>query len=367
MIFVIKKKKLFIIIITIILILLGVILFSYFPLVSTIFVNEELSLVVEESFAKRNKAILNQDNKSLSSLYNKRAKYGLWAYEHEIKKMKYLHMWSQKQGIKFIDIKSTPVIRWVKDRNKSFTINLIASTEYRYIYLDDPDKINLFRIGTYHSLDMEEINENWVITREWYTDPFADSLNLNNIKSESIKKYITNQEKRDFQTLSKRRKKALEYADKYVGAADNGENDYKYNKKYRDYNALGGDCANFASQILFEGGNFRKNGTWNYKKSGSRAWVNAQGFKSYMIYSGRASVIAYGDYEKVFKHSYKLLPGDFIAYEKKGKVKHISTVTGADSKGYALVNCHNTDRYRVPWDLGWSNKNIKFWLVRVHY
>ncbi len=36
-----------------------------------------------------------------------------------------------------------------------------------------------------------------------------------------------------------------------------------------------------------------------------------------MIYSGRASVIAHGDYEKVYKASYKLLPGDFVAYEKK--------------------------------------------------
>ncbi len=36
-----------------------------------------------------------------------------------------------------------------------------------------------------------------------------------------------------------------------------------------------------------------------------------------MIYSGRAAVIAHGDYEKVYQASYKLLPGDFVAYEKK--------------------------------------------------
>ncbi|MBM7558094.1 hypothetical protein JOC47_002964 [Halanaerobacter jeridensis] len=38
-----------------------------------------------------------------------------------------------------------------------------------------------------------------------------------------------------------------------------------------------------------------------------------------------------------------------------------------DSKGYILVNSHNSDRHRVPWDLGWSNNEIKFCLVRVHY
>lgn len=154
----------------------------------------------------------------------------------------------------------------------------------------------------------------------------------------------------------------------FCGAATEEKYGFKYNKKYRDYNSQGGDCANFASQILFEGGKFRKNSIWNYDGGGaSAAWVNADRFKEYMLNSGRASVIAYGGYEKVYKASYKLLPGDFVAYEKKGDITHISVVTGADSRGYSLVTCHNTDRNKVPWDLGWSNKNIKFWLIRVHY
>ena len=52
--------------------------------------------------------------------------------------------------------------------------------------------------------------------------------------------------------LDNRRIKAIEYADEYCGAASIAEYEYKYNKKYRDYNPQGGDCANFASQILFE-------------------------------------------------------------------------------------------------------------------
>ncbi|NLV63999.1 MAG: amidase domain-containing protein, partial [Clostridiaceae bacterium] len=79
------------------------------------------------------------------------------------------------------------------------------------------------------------------------------------------------------------------------------------------------------------------------------------------------SLIVHGTYDKVLKLSYKLLPGDIVGYEKKGKVVHISVVTGADSRGYSLVNCHNTDRFKVPWDLGWSDKGIKFWLIRVNY
>ena len=54
----------------------------------------------------------------------------------------------------------------------------------------------------------------------------------------------------------------------------------------------GGDCANFASQILHEGAGFKKNSVWNYAgKDGTKAWLNAQGFKNYLISSGRASYI----------------------------------------------------------------------------
>ena len=63
----------------------------------------------------------------------------------------------------------------------------------------------------------------------------------------------------------------------------------------------------------------------------------------------------------------KLRPGDFVGYEKGGRITHVSTVTGQDSKGYPLVTCHNTDRLLVPWDLGWSDKKMKFWLIRVHF
>lgn len=331
------------------------------------FNNEEMLEKIEEICERRNTALLEQDLKTVEPLYDKNTRNSVWAYEHEEKKMKYLHNWADKQGIRFTDIKSKIKINYIKPKGSGFLINFINSTEYKYMYTDDAYSTNLLRIGTYHSLDLVKKDDAWVITREWYTDPFADSLNLDNLKVDEFKKHILSQVPRDFSNLNARRVGAVEYADLYCGAAADDETGFKYNKKYKDYNPLGGDCANFASQILHEGGKFKKTPVWNYDKGGGQAWLNAQAFKNYMLNSGRASTIAYGTYNKVFKASYKLLPGDFIAYEKKGKVTHISVVTGADSKGYSVVNCHNTDRYRVPWDLGWSDKGIKFWLVRVHY
>ncbi|HWQ29535.1 MAG TPA: amidase domain-containing protein [Negativicutes bacterium] len=329
---------------------------------------EDLTESLEQIFNNRNNAIISGDVKLIESLYDTSTRYGIWAKQHELTKMKYIENWEQKQGVKFIEIVPTIRVRSIKPKGDRFSVNLMCSTEYKYVYENDPETVNSSRIGTYHILDLKYKDEAWVITREWYKDPFEDSLNLERINADSISEYISTHEARDLSTIIDRRKKAVEYADRYTGAAGTEEYDFKYNKKYRNYNSQGGDCANFASQILFEGGKFRKNHMWNYNDRGaSRAWLNADGFKSYMLHSGRASLIAYGSYEKVYKASYKLLPGDFIAYEKNGDITHISVVTGADSRGYTLVSCHNTDRSRVPWDLGWSSSKIRFWLVRVHY
>ncbi|AKL94275.1 hypothetical protein CACET_c07650 [Clostridium aceticum] len=331
-------------------------------------VNEALTIEVQQIFKLRNKALLEKDTDMLADLYDTEVRNGLWAYEHELKKMNYLHNWSEKQSIEFKSIDSQVVIRGTRSKQEGFLLSLLVSTEYQYVYEDTVKTYNSFRIGTYHTLDLMPNEEGWRITREWYTDPFADSLDLDEIKSQEIKQEILSGESKDLSDLNERRINAVAYADEYCGAASLPEHGFQYNPKYRNYNPQGGDCANFASQMLHEGGNFRKNSTWNYERgAGSKAWVNANAFNNYMLHSKRASLISRGTYDEVLASSYKLLPGDYISYEKKGKVTHISVVTGIDSKGYVLVNSHNSDRYRVPWDLGWSNKGIKFWLVRVHY
>lgn len=322
---------------------------------------------IYEIFMERNSAILDGNKAILMSFYDTDTKLGLWAYQHQYKKMMYLHQWADKQGIEFTKINSTIKMKQTKQHGESTNAIFNAFTQYYYEYIDEIGKENSFSIGTYHSITITEFEYGYKIAKEWYTDPFADSLHLDNIKSEDNKSYILSQGLRDFSDLHEGRKNALEYSDIYCGALPNLNNEFDYNKKYKNYNSLGGDCANFASQVLFEGGKFKKNSTWNYDTDGSRSWVNANALKDYLIYSGRGSLIVTGDYNKVLNLSYKLLPGDIIGYEKKGKVVHVSVIAGADSKGYTLVNCHNTDRYRVPWDLGWSNKSIKFWLIHVNY
>lgn len=329
---------------------------------------EQFVPVLEELFKNRNACILCSDTEGLKSHYNLNIKVSLWAYESEAQKIKYFENWGEKQGIKFDKIESQIKLRKVKEKEPGlYGILCFNATEFTYSYLDQPDVPNTFRLGTSHYINLKEDGDHYIITKEWYTDPFADSLNLENIKSDQIRNYIMTQKAPDYK-LDERTQCAVDYAHKYCGVSTDNEFLFKYNKAYKNFNPDGGDCANFASQILYEGGKFRKNGTWNYcDRNGTKAWVNAQAFKNYMVGSGRAGYIAKGTYQEIYKEAYNLRPGDFVAYEKKGKIVHISTVTGLDSKGYPLVTCHNTDRLLVPYDLGWSNKNIRFHLINVYY
>ena len=331
-------------------------------------IKQQYQLLLQNLFDYRNKAILEQNEEILKELYDTDKKTGLWAYEHEVEKMKYLKNWSSKQGVTFNDIKTKVKIRKVKEKETDlYGIICNVATDYNYSYENEKDVKNIFRIGTEHYLTVKIKDNQYIITKEWYTDPFADSLNLENIKSDDIRSYILAQQKPDIQ-LTQEQQKAIDYAHRYCGVSTEEEYEFKFNREYKNFNPDGGDCANFASQIMYESGRFKKNSIWNYNnRDGTKAWVNAQGFKNYILNSGRGSLICKGSYEETYKESYNLRPGDFVAYEKGGRITHVSTVTGMDSKGYPLVTCHNTDRLLVPWDLGWSNKTIRFHLIRVHY
>jgi SHS2 domain-containing protein len=329
--------------------------------------NQEMEEAIQQIFDKRNQAIMDEDKDYLMKLYDRKVKAGLYSYEHEVRKMEYLHQWEYKQGVQFNSIDSKIFLRKLNKKGEGYFVTMAVTTEYTYQY-EGGSRTNSFRLGTYHSLDLLPHEEGWMISKEWYLDPFADSLNLDEGKIEKIKEIIASHDERELPEFNERRLGALEYMDQHCGVARPPDYSFRYNSEYRNYNSLGGDCTNFASQILFEGGGFRKNSTWNYNRGGgTKAWLNAHGFNQYMLYSGRGSLIQRGTYEQVLRNSYNLLPSDYIAYEKKGEVAHISFVSALDTKGYALVNSHNSDRFRVPWEVGWSDAGITFWLVRVNY
>ncbi|CAG8496847.1 4485_t:CDS:2 [Dentiscutata heterogama] len=87
------------------------------------------------------------------------------------------------------------------------------------------------------------------------------------------------------------RQKAVNYAGQYC---------LHPNSNYENYDKKGGDCTNFASQVLHAGGI----PTDNIWKPGSTAWVNVQAFYNYLISHNLAKECQLTE----------LKPGDFIQY-----------------------------------------------------
>ncbi|MBQ3421002.1 MAG: amidase domain-containing protein, partial [Romboutsia sp.] len=203
-------------------------------------IKEQYQLLLKNLFDYRNKAILEQNEEIIKELYDTNKKTGLWAYEHEVEKMKYLKNWSSKQGVVFNNIKTNVQIRKVKEKEDDlYGIICNVATDYNYSYENEKDKQNIFRIGTEHYLNVKIKDNQYIITKEWYTDPFADSLNLENIKSEDIRNYILQQEKPEIQ-LTLEQEKAIAYAHKYCGVSIEDEYEFKYNKHYKNFNPDGG-------------------------------------------------------------------------------------------------------------------------------
>lgn len=354
--------------------------------------SDDVKKQIDTIYSKRCKAFITKDITPIKKYYDTSKKLSKWSLEHEIKRIKYLNAWADARGIQFKKVTSFVRIKKLstyKELTKAF---LEETYKFDYCYKCDPNKINSFGIGIRHVVKLMKTSKSNIIYNDWYTDCFEDSLEGITASVSTSPYYEHSNAKHDiivYKNLKKtlfgpyKRVQAVTYADKYCGAAWGSKNNFKYNPKYRDFNFGGGDCTNFASQVLGdkEGGCMSFDGAWfcqypKYRKaSGTHAWVNADGLKGYLIYSGKGSTVIGGNFETIFNFfknnkaslSQKIQLGDLVCYEKKGNVDHFAIITAFDSQGYPLVNSHTTDRYHVPWDLGWSNKSIKFNFIHINY
>jgi len=357
----------------------------------------ELKTEVENMYNKRSSAFITGDLVSLKDLFDTSQKYGQWALEHEVKRIKYLQDWSKQRGMKFTNVESTVRVKKIYPGGKVIKIALEESYKFDYIYPQDATPAtNSFGVGIRHTLSLIKKNDKWAVYNDWYTDCFEDALQAysgeiqNNLTPNSQNTYnlyskhipITIANSQNYKRFYYNREKAAAYADKFCGAAWGSGNNFKYNKKYKDFNGIGGDCTNFASQVLGdkEAGDLPVDYTWRCEYSpygnsqGTTAWVNADGLKNYLTYSGRGTVIKRGTFKDLTTPEpdypggivQKLQLADLVCYEKKGNIDHFSIITGQDSHGYPLVNSHTTDRYHVPLDLGWGDNKIRFFLIHIN-
>ncbi|RXM73794.1 amidase domain-containing protein [Clostridium tetani] len=353
---------------------------------------EELKEVIETIYNERCKVFINGDLESLTKFYDTSKNHGKWSLDQEVRRVKYLKTWACQRDIEFTNINSKVILKRASSNKSNIRLGLKEIYTFEYIYKNEenPTK-NKFGIGVDHTVSLINQNNEWIISNDWYTDCFHDALKA--YSGEMRKIDLSKVEKLEIPKIEKdmnfnyngkyNRIKAIEYANKYSGAfIDDDNTDYKYNKKYKNYAGLGGDCTNYASQVLGDkdAGGIPADYTWfshSSKKEGvfvgSKAWVNADAFKNYILYSGKGQLIKKGTFKELSsstdKHPNgafeKLELGDLICYVKGGKTDHFAVVTGWDSRGYPLINSHTTDRYNVPWDLGWGDKDISFYFIHI--
>ena len=131
------------------------------------------------------------------------------------------------------------------------------------------------------------------------------------------------------------RKNAIEYAKQWAESR---------NSVYMNFDGMGGDCTNFASQCLFAGVNvmnYQKDVGWYYISPNDRAaaWSGAEYFARFMLNNKAEGPFA------VAMSINNLEAGDFISLNNGTEYYHTLIVTGLSADGTLLVSAHTDDAY----------------------
>lgn len=273
-----------------------------------------------------------------------------WALDHEKGKFRYMKQWAENRSVKFIEAKPTIKVQYLKGTADRVRFYVAQSLQLGYVYPGE-ETVNRFGVGTRHIIELRRLGDNWLIGMEWYTDPLGDDTEIPDVTPATAE--VAN---RGYD-----RDGAVKYADEYCGIAWGCGNDQRYNTKFRDYTGVGGDCTNYISQALRQGG-----------KLNVPVITRVETLASHLQHTGRGSVVAKEAFQPLWKRASKhpqgfqslVKLGDLVAYQEKGKMEHFAIITAFDSRGYPMVNSHSADRYRVPFDLGWDRKTV-YWFFRM--
>lgn len=126
-----------------------------------------------------------------------------------------------------------------------------------------------------------------------------------------------------------------------------------YNNNYADFNGYGGDCTNFVSQCIFEGGNLPMhygsaytNTCWYYTNSTNRSssWTGVEELYDYIFGSTSKINASHSNWSSVGS-------GDIIQLVSGGEGYHSLIITGVAYSSYGrsdlLVCAHTNDRRHV--------------------
>lgn len=295
---------------------------------------------------------------------------------HELGRIDYMQKWARARGLK-IERAAVELTNWrIRAGEGTAQVSLIIRTALDYRY-GDSGPVSRMGIGSWHWIELVRHGGNWQISREFYLDAlggeWTDPYGLSGgEQGEAARDNPQGPASGGTAPTpapmpGEARLRAAAFAERYCGSAWGCGNRGDYHEQFRSYRHMGGDCANFASQVLTLGGGLKPDWAWKADgkpRQGSAVWVNAHAFSRHLANSGKGQILARGTYPKVAASLKHLQPGDIVAYQSKGTVTHVSVVTGRDAGGVPVVSAHTADRFRNPWDLGWDKETV-FWLIQV--
>lgn len=138
-------------------------------------------------------------------------------------------------------------------------------------------------------------------------------------------------------TIAYNRNDTVDYAKKWA---------LSRNPRYFNFDGMGGDCTNFASQCIFAGCkvmNYKKDVGWYYNSSADRAaaWSGVKYLYKFLTTNkGVGPVGVNADISAI-----KI--GDLIFLKSGESLYHTLVVTGF-SNGEPLICCHTADSYMRP-------------------
>jgi hypothetical protein len=328
-------------------------------------------------YQARHEVLLQENKDQLSAYYVISNEAGRMTLEHELRRSQYIRVWAEKRSIQLTKSQGKITIERIRQNGSLARVQLVQSVKLSYTYPLHPQiPAQSFGIGTRHRLILQRMNGQWRLLQDDYLDPLYVNPDL--IPAEGVPGFPslpTAQNPSEplspprSSSATAYREKAVAYANRYAGAAWGAGNQGRYNRKYQDYTDAGGDCTNFISQVwgdAAEGGRLPTTDQWHYEpgKGGSSAWIYTDLFKKFLITSRHGKLIAQGTFREVVQSTSehpegaiaRLQPGDLIAYAFNNDVDHFAVVVGRDQNGYPLVNSHTSDRYHMPFDLGWTRR-----------
>jgi hypothetical protein len=108
----------------------------------------ELKTEVKRIYNKRSSALVTGDYFSLNDIFDTSQKYGKWALEHEVKRVKYLTSWASERNITFTNIQSAVRIKKIYPQGKTVKLALEETYKFDYIYNgDESNVVNSFGVG----------------------------------------------------------------------------------------------------------------------------------------------------------------------------------------------------------------------------